>query len=159
MSMTTKKPVAAINIEASTRKSLYPEPFASMMKGRTKRKLGDYFALTNFGINLTELKPGAVSALKHHHLTQDEFIYILNGRPTLVFGNNEYLMRPGDCFGFKKGQEIGSQLVNNSNEPVVYLEIGDRSPGDEVEYPDNDMCAKSAKDGSWLFLHKDGTPY
>lgn len=96
-----------------------------MMEGREKRKLGDHFGLTNFGINLTKLNPGAISALNHHHLKQDEFIYILSGTATLVFGNVEYLMQTGDCFGFKKEQNIGHHLVNNSEELVVYLEIGD----------------------------------
>ncbi len=153
------KPTAAKNIQVNTQKSLYPEPFASMMKGRVKRKLGDYFGLTNFGINQTELESGAMSALKHHHLTQDEFIYIIQGSPTLIFGDDEFLMHAGDCFGFKKAQGIGHQLVNNSSKTVTYLEIGDRSPNDKAEYPDDDLIAKSEDSGSWLFLHKDGSPY
>lgn len=157
--MAKVKPTSAKKIETASQKSLYPEPFASMMGGRTKRKLGDYFGLTNFGINLTELLPGAMSALKHHHSKQDEFIYILSGTPTLVFGNDEYLMNPGDCFGFKKGKNVGHQLVNNSKGLVVYLEMGDRIAGDNVAYPDNDLCAQSNADGSWAFLHKDGAPY
>jgi uncharacterized cupin superfamily protein len=157
--MSSIKPTAANNIQANTQKSLYPEPFASMMQGRVKRKLGDYFGLTNFGINLTELEPGAMSALKHHHLTQDEFIYILQGSPTLIFGEDEFPMQAGDCFGFEKAKGIGHQLVNKSSETVTYLEIGDRSPDDKAEYPDDDLIAKSSDTGSWLFLHKDGSPY
>lgn len=153
------KPLAAINIPPQIKKSAYPEPFASMMQGRNKRKLGDYFGLSNFGINLTELQPGAMSALKHHHLTQDEFIYILNGTPTLVYDDNEYLMQPGDCFGFPKASGIGSQLINKSSELVTYLEIGDRSAGDIGEYPDDDLRAIMQDDASWQFVHKDGSPY
>ena len=157
--MSSIKPTAANMIQVNTQKSLYPEPFASMMQGRVKRKLGDYFGLTNFGINLTELEPGAMSALKHHHLTQDEFIYILQGTPTLIFGDNEFLMQAGDCFGFKKAQGVGHQLINKSHETVTYLEIGDRSPDDKAEYPDDDLMAISEDSGRWLFLHKDGSPY
>ena len=153
------KPLAARDIPTQQQKSVYPKPFASMMQGRIKRKLGDYFGLSNFGINLTELQPGAMSALKHHHLTQDEFIYILSGTPALIFGDDEYLMAPGDCFGFAKAQGIGHQLVNKSSELVVYLEIGDRSAGEVAEYPDNDLRAIMKEDGSWLFVHKDGSPY
>lgn len=157
--MHSEKPIKASSIAVTPKKSVYPEPFASMMQGRIKRKLGDHFGLTNFGINLTELNPGAMSALKHHHLTQDEFVYILSGTPTLVFGDKEFKMAPGDCFGFKKAQQIGHQLVNNTRDLVTYLEIGDRSQGDQAEYPDNDLCAKLQNDGSWAFFHKDGTPY
>ena len=42
-----------------TKPSNYPEPFFSRMKGRLKRPLGDLFGLTNFGVNLTTLSPGA----------------------------------------------------------------------------------------------------
>jgi uncharacterized cupin superfamily protein len=100
-----------------------------------------------------------MSALKHHHLAQDEFIYILQGSSTLIFGNDEFLMQAGDCFGFEKGKGIGHQLVNKSCETVTHLEIGDRSPTDKAEYPDNDLIAKSNDTGSWLFLHKDGIFY
>lgn len=157
--MKAAEPISANSVEENKLKSLYPEPFSTMMTGRSKRKLGDYFGLVNLGVNQTELRPGAMSALKHHHLTQDEFIYILSGSPTLIFGDKEYLMHPGDCFGFKKGQGVGHQLLNKSDERVIYLEIGDRSQGDYVEYPDDDLLAESGDDGTWTFLHKDGSAY
>lgn len=152
-------PVLAEDIPENLATSLYPEPFASLMSGRTKRKLGDFYGLSNFGINLTELLPGAMSALKHHHLKQDEFIYIINGTLTLIYGEKEYLIKSGECFGFAKGLTIGHQLINHSNEAASYLEIGDRTKGDQVEYPDNDLQAISNEDGSWAFLHKDNSPY
>lgn len=157
--MKSTKPIKATSIEVNAATSIYPEPFASMMHGRVKRKLGNLFDLTNFGINLTELLPGAMSALKHQHLTQDEFIYILSGNPTLIHGDETFLMNPGECFGFKCNSGIAHQLVNKSDEIVTYLEIGDRTAGDQVEYPDNDLRAELQKNGSWGFLHKDGTPY
>ncbi len=157
--MPNRKPLQAKNIPENPTKSLYPAPFAAQMNGRIKRKLGDFFGLSNFGINLTELQPGAKSALKHHHLTQDEFIYILSGTPTLIYGDDEYPMQPGECFGFTKGIGIGHQLVNHTNQPASYLEIGDRSPDDQVEYPDDDLKAITTKEGQWKFLHKDGREY
>lgn len=157
--MKRHEPLKALDVSLSSVPSVYPEPFASMMNGRVKRKLGDHFGLTNFGINLTQLQPGAMSALKHHHLKQDEFIYILSGTPTLVFGDKEYLMSSGDCFGFKKAEGIGHQLVNRSRDLVEYLEIGDRTKGEVAEYPDDDLRAHDNEDGSWTFTHKDGSPY
>lgn len=153
------KPLKAEDIAESKVKSLYPEPFASMMNGRLKRKIGNEFGLTNFGVNLTEMLPGSISALKHKHLKQDEFIYILSGTPTLVYGDEKSLIHPGECFGFKAGSEEAHQLINESNEKVVYLEIGDRTPGDAVEYPDDDLQAHSNTDGSWLFTKKNGEAY
>ncbi len=141
-----------------TKPSNYPEPFLSRVKGREKRVLGDLFGLKNFGVNLTRLAPGAESALLHRHSKQDEFVYILEGTPTLVTDEGEELLRPGLCAGFPAGG-IAHQLVNRTNETVVYLEIGDRAPGDEGSYPRDDIKAALGPDGKWRFTHKDGTPY
>jgi len=157
--MTAIEPISAQEIPEHKKQSSYPEPFASMMKGRSKRKLGDYFGLENFGVNLTRLSPGAMSALKHQHTKQDEFIYVISGTPTLINGDAEYLMTPGQCFGFRCNNGVAHHIVNNSENEVVYLEVGDRTPGDEVQYPNDDICAVSQENGTWMFLHKDGTPY
>ena len=86
-----------------TKPSNYPEPFASMMQGREKRALGDLFGLSNFGVNYTRLPPGALSALRHAHTVQDEFIYILEGHPTLHTNSGKTALAPGMCAGFKAG--------------------------------------------------------
>ena len=141
-----------------TKATHYPEPFASQMLGRRKQPLGDLFGLTNFGINLTRLAPRAVSALRHAHTKQDEFVYILKGRPTLHTDEGRTSLSPGMCAGFKAGTGNGHHLINETEEEVVYLEIGDRTPGDEGSYPDDDLRAVLV-DGKWKFAHKDGTPY
>lgn len=150
--------VAASEVPPRSRRSAYPEPFASRMGGREKRALGDLFGLTNFGVNLTRLAPGAVSALRHAHTRQDEFVYILEGRPTLHTDEGCTQLSPGMCAGFKAGTGNGHRLINDSSEDVVYLEVGDRSPGDEGHYPDDDLKALLVE-GKWRFVHKDGTPY
>lgn len=153
-------PISAQSVPATMGQTLYPEPFALQVKGRLKRKLSGYFGLTQFGVNLTQLSPGAVSALAHSHSKQDEFILILEGSPTLVLGEQEFLLSPGDCYGFEAGTEIAHQLVNQSSKTVAYyLEIGDRTPGDEVEYPNDDLKATQSTNGAWILLHKDGHPY
>lgn len=159
--MTPSKPPIALRAQDApprTKSSNYPEPFASMMAGRIKRPLGDVFGLSNFGVNLTRLAPNAVSALRHAHTRQDEFIYILQGRPVLVTDEGRTQLDPGMCAGFKAGTGNGHQLVNETGQEVVYLEIGDRTPGDAASYPDDDLQALLI-DGSWKFLHKDGTAY
>jgi uncharacterized cupin superfamily protein len=153
-------PIAVNALEAPVRSrpSNYPKPFASRMTGREKRPLGDLFGLTNFGVNLTLLAPHAVSSLRHAHSRQDEFIYILQGHPTLVTDEGRTALAPGMCAGFRAGTGNGHQLVNESTDEVLYLEVGDRTPGDEGSYPDDDLKAL-LRDGSWIFAHKDGTPY
>lgn len=158
--MTDTLPIAIIAADAELRRkpSNYPEPFASMMAGREKRALGDLFGLTNFGVNLTRLVPGSQSSLRHAHSKQDEFIYILEGHPILVTDAGETSLAPGMCAGFKAGTGNGHMLLNRSEDDVLYLEAGDRTPGDEGSYPDDDLKAVMV-DGRWVFRHKDGTPY
>lgn len=153
-------PVAITALEAAPRTtpSNYPEPFASRMRNRTKRPLGDLFGLSNFGVNYTVLAPGAVSSIRHAHSHQDEFIYILEGSPTLITNAGETTLAPGMCAGFKAGTGDAHALVNRSQEEVHFLEIGDRSPDDTGSYPDDDLKALRV-DGKWRFTHKDGTPY
>lgn len=153
-------PVAVVALEQAprTKPSNYPEPFASRMAGRLKRPLGDLFGLTNFGVNLTVLKPGAVSSLRHAHTRQDEFVYILSGQPLLHTDAGVTPLEPGMCAGFPAGTGDAHMLENPGPSDVVYLEVGDRTPGDQGSYPDDDLQAVLV-DGKWRFLHKDGTPY
>ena len=153
-------PVAVVAEKAPfrTKASTYPEPFASQMAGRRKQPLGDLFGLANFGVNLTRLAPGAVSALRHAHTRQDEFVYILQGHPTLHTDEGRVQLSPGMCAGFKAGTGNGHRLINETAHEVVYLEAGDRTPGDEGSYPDDDLKAMRVQ-GEWRFVHKDGTPY
>jgi len=154
------KPIAvtAADIAPKRQRSAYPELFASRVVGREKRVLGDLFGLTNFGVNLTRLAPNAISALRHAHSKQDEFIYILQGHPTLQTDAGPTRLSPGMCAGFKAGSGRAHNLINQTAEEVVYLEIGDRAAGDEASYPDDELQAASV-DGRWQFSHKDGTPY
>lgn len=150
--------IRAHEVPPRTKPSSYPQPFAARMAGREKRQLGEVFGLANFGVNLTTLAPNAQSALRHAHSRQDELIYILQGRPTLYTDAGPTQLAPGMCAGFRAGSGDAHHLVNETEEAVVYLEIGDRSPGDQGTYPDDDLQARQVN-GQWQFTHKDGTPY
>jgi uncharacterized cupin superfamily protein len=126
--------------------------------GRAKQKLGDALGLKNFGVNRTTLKPGAASALRHWHAKQDEFVYVLSGELVLVTDAGEQLSSAGMAAGFPAGAADAHQLVNRSDRDAVYLEVGDRTAGDAVTYPDDDLDARAVL-GGWQFTRKDGTPY
>jgi uncharacterized cupin superfamily protein len=148
--------VVAADVPPRLRKSVYPPPFAARMEGREKRVLGDLLGLTSFGVNLTRLSPGAQSALLHSHSRQQEFFYVLEGTPTLVTTEGEHLLSPGMCGGFAGGSGLAHHLVNRSSADVVYLEVGDRTAGDLVDYPNDDLVAVM-EGGAWRFTHKDGS--
>ena len=161
--MSAEPDLPPIAIEAAsapprTKPSNYPEPFFSRMGRREKHPLGDLFGLKNFGVNLTRLKPGGESALLHRHSKQDEFVYILEGNPTLVTDRGDVALSPGMCAGFAAGG-VAHQLVNRTDRDVVYLEVGDRTLGDDGTYPADDLKAALGPDGKWQFTHRDGRPY
>ena len=139
--------------------SSYPEPFASRVGGRRKQALGDALGLRNFGVNLVRLSPGALSSMRHWHSRQDEFVYVLEGELALVTDAGEQTLAPGMAAGFAAGSGDGHHLVNRSDRDAIYLEVGDRSPGDDVVYPDVDLALPHRPDGAELFTHKDGKPY
>lgn len=150
--------VVAAEVPPRSAKTIYPEPFASRVAGREKRVLGDLFGLKNFGVNLTRLAPGAMSALRHAHTMQDEFVYILQGTPTLHTDEGATILAPGMCSGFRAGTANAHHLVNETEEDVLYLEIGDRTPGDFAVWPDDDLQLVEV-DGKRKLVHRDGAPY
>jgi uncharacterized cupin superfamily protein len=153
-----KGPIRADEVPPRARKTLYPEPFASRVAGREKRALGDFFKLKNFGVNLTQLAPGAVSALRHAHSLQDEFVYVVEGTLTLITNAGPQQLLPGMCVGFPAGTGDAHHLRNDTRAMATYLEVGDRSANDTAHYPDDDLKAEAAP-GGWKFTHKDGSPY
>jgi len=138
-----------------------PYPTADLraaVAGRAKQALGDALGLQNFGVNLVRLAPGARSSLRHWHTRQDEFVYVLAGEVTLVTDGGAQLLGPGMCAGFPAGKADGHHLLNRGPVAAVYLEVGDRMPGDLMHYPDVDLEGRATR-GPSQFLHKDGTPY
>ena len=137
---------------------LLPEPFASRLARRVKYPLGDAFGLKAFGVNLTRLAAGDASALHHRHSAQDELVYVLEGRPTLVTDLGEVELSPGMCAGFPAGG-TAHHLENRTAQEVVVLEVGDRAGGDRVTYPTEDLALELDPEGRPHLTHRDGSPY
>jgi len=139
-------------------RSTYPEPFNRVVEGRSRKRLGNAAGLDQFGVNLTTLKPGAASALRHWHEKEDEFVYVLEGELVLIDDGGETVLKPGDAAGFKASVRNGHHLVNKSTRDAVYLEIGTRSKHERAEYSDVDMLVIRDDKGA-RYTHKDGRPY
>ena len=133
----------------------YPAPFDEDVAGREERVLGEAFKLTNFGINMITLAPGAMSSQRHWHTKQDEFVYMVDGELVLVTDEGDQIMTPGMVVGFAAGVTNGHHLVNRSGRDAAFLVVGDRTSGDEAGYSDIDMRFND----QGLFTHKNGTPY
>ena len=139
--------------------SVMPEPLRAKNQTRWYRGLGAAAGLTNFGVNLCRIVPGGQSSYRHAHSLQDEFVWVLEGRPTLVTDAGEQLLDPGMCAGFAKGTGDGHHFLNRTETDVVLLVVGDRAPGDAVSYPDDDLHGRPNPDGGYTFTHKDGSPW
>ena len=149
-----------INVANATvrTKSTYPDPWRAITEGREKAALGDVVGLTQFGVNLTRLKPGAASALRHWHEAEDEFVYVLEGEITLIEDSGATVLRPGDAAGFKAGVVTGYHLVNRSQRDAVYLEVGTRAKRERAHYPDVDLVYDRDESG-FRFSRRSGEPY
>lgn len=134
----------------------YPSPYDVPCRARERQPVGDAAGLTQFGVNLQRIQPGAWSSQRHWHSHEDEFVWVLSGELTLVTDSGEEILRAGDCVGFKAGVADGHHLQNRSKNEAVLLAIGSRKPEEDVcDYPDVDMRWA----GNGKPTHKDGTPY
>jgi uncharacterized cupin superfamily protein len=138
--------------------SIYPDPWREATRGREKAALGDLAGLTRVGVNLTRLRPGAASSLRHWHETEDELVYVLEGEITLIEDGGATLLRAGDAAGFKAGAANGHQLVNRSAADALYLEIGTRAARERVHYSDVDLILERDEHGP-RFFRRSGEPY
>jgi uncharacterized cupin superfamily protein len=147
--------ISNLKVDTSTG---YPEPFRQAVAGRERKRLGNAVGLDQFGVNLTRLKPGAQSAQRHWHETEDEFVYIVEGELVLSEDGGETILRPGDAAGFKAGVANGHCLINRSAHDAVYLEVGTRAVRDRAQYPDIDLLVRKDENGV-RYTHKSGEPY
>ena len=155
--MTRRSPINVDDIPAESNVG-YPEPFRSRMGTSSWRALGDPFGLTQFGVSLETLQPGAQSALRHWHTLSDEWLYVLQGEVVLHSNDGAFVLGPGQCMGFKAGENNAHHLINHSKARAQFVVVGSRVPGDMAFYPDDDLASMLTEHGK-LAVHKDGTPY
>jgi uncharacterized cupin superfamily protein len=149
-------PKLNLNDIAELRGSDYPDPFDRDVGKRIRQRLGDAGALTQFGVNLVQLPPGAWSGQRHWHSAEDEFVYLISGELVLITDHGEEVMRAGDCVAFPANTSNGHHLINKSASAALCLEVGSRIASDRVVYSDIDMVFDPDIDG---YAHKDGRPY
>ncbi|WP_284162683.1 cupin domain-containing protein [Frigidibacter sp. SD6-1] len=138
--------------------SIYPEPYASMMKGRSSLRLGEAGGLTQYGVNLVMLEPGALSSLRHWHAQEDEFVMVTEGECTLIDNTGEHTMRPGDCAAFPAGDDNGHHFVNRTDKVAKFLVIGTKAPREVATYSDIDLRVE-IDGGTARFTYRDGTDF
>lgn len=137
----------------------YPPPYSRAVDGRSRKRVGDAGGLTQYGVNLCTLKPGAASSHRHWHLHEDEFVYMLSGEVVLIEDGGDCILKAGDAAAFPAGVARGHHIVNRSSTDAVFLEVGTRAATETVEYTDPAVDMKAVKDDKgWRYLHKSGQP-
>jgi uncharacterized cupin superfamily protein len=153
----TSMPKIEITKVPAQRIASYPSEFAQVISGREKQKLGDEAGLTQFGVNITRIKAGSASALRHWHEHEDEFIYMIDGELILQENDGETVLKAGDAAGFKAGSGVAHCLLNRTARDAVYLEVGTRAKSERVHYPDVDFMMERDDTGRRYF-RKSGEP-
>jgi uncharacterized cupin superfamily protein len=147
--------IGAIKVDASTN---YPAPFDKAVQGRSRKRLARAAGLTQFGVNICTLKPGAASSQRHWHENEDEFVYVLEGEVVLCEDGGETLLKPGDAAAWKAGVADGHCLVNRSGRDAVFIEVGTRATAERAHYSDIDMKVER-DDKGFRYTRKNGEPY
>ncbi|ARC35811.1 cupin domain-containing protein [Paracoccus yeei] len=138
--------------------SIYPPPYAAQMAGRSSLRLGELAGLTQFGVNIVTLEPGAVASLRHWHLREDEFAMVLSGTLVLIEDEGEFPMVAGDCAAWKAGVPNGHRFVNRSDQPARFLIVGSKAPAETATYSDVDLTLV-IQDGKARFTYHDGSDW
>ncbi len=140
--------------------SLYPDPFWKVTAGRERKRMGNAVGLTQFGVNLTTLKPGTWSSQRHWHQNEDEFVYVVSGEVVLCEDGGETVLKPGDAAGFKANSGNGHCLINRTQRDAVYIEAGTRAKTERTIYSDIDMKVERDGNGAIVYSRKSsGAPY
>ncbi len=144
-----------IALDSSTN---YPRPFNKAVEGRSRKRLGRAAGLSQFGVNLCTLKPGAASSQRHWHENEDEFVYVLEGEVVLCEDGGETVLKPGNAAAWKAGVANGHCLINRSSRDAVFIEVGTRAASERAHYSDIDMMVVRDASG-FNYTRKNGEPY
>ena len=147
--------IDTIPIDTSTG---YPPPFNKAVEGRSRKRLGRAAGLSQFGVNICTLRPGAASSQRHWHEKEDEFVYVLAGEVVLCEDGGETVLRSGEAAAWKAGVTNGHCLINRSDCDAVFIEVGTRASAERAFYPDIDMMVTRGEKGA-RYTRKNGEPF
>jgi uncharacterized cupin superfamily protein len=103
----------------------------------TIARFGRALGLTRLGVNQEIVPPGCRTSTPHAHSLEEEFVFVIEGRPDLWIDGALHALRPGDGVAFAAGTGIAHCLINNTDADVRLLIVGENIPADRVAYPIN----------------------
>jgi len=135
----------------------YPPEFNKSCATRRVERLSLAGGLTQFGAYRAVLPPGCWASQRHMHSSEDEFVYVLTGHPTLIDDNGETQLSPGDSCAHPAGDGNAHHLINKTDKEVSYLIVGTHSPeNDHCQYPDVDLDLPANGTAQRIFQRKNG---
>jgi uncharacterized cupin superfamily protein len=117
-----------------------------------RARIGYQLGTERLGASLWELPPGQRAYPYHFHLTEEELLVVLAGRPSLRDPSGWRELEEGEVVAFPRGEQGGHQLANRTEEPVRFLALSTNGDPDIVLYPDSGKlgAAERRPDGSGL---------
>ena len=101
---------------------------------RSNKSIGDAAGLKNLGVHLITVAPGQRSTEYHFHHYEEECVYVLSGHGTAFIGEQTHKLGPGDFLAHPI-DKLAHEMINDGNEPLVCLVIGQRLVQDITDYP------------------------
>jgi uncharacterized cupin superfamily protein len=110
------------------------------------------------GGSLYEVDPGKKLWPYHLHHSNEEWLIVVRGRPTLRTPEGERELVEGDVAYFPRGPSGAHQVINRSDTPVRVLMLSTKIFPEILEYPDSGKVGMRDAKGERLFLGRHGEP-
>jgi uncharacterized cupin superfamily protein len=112
--------------------------------------LGKAVGLKKIGIHHEILPPGRRTSWPHAESEEEEFAYVIEGEPHVWIDGNLFQLKSGDAVGFPSGTGISHTFINNTNQNVRLLVVGEANKSsNKIYYPLHPQRKEQVGDGWW----------
>lgn len=97
-----------------------------------RARVGRQAGAERLGLSLWEVPPGQAAYPYHAHLTEEELVVVLEGRPSLRTPQGWRDLEQGEVVSFPRGEEGAHQIVNRSEDAIRFLAFSTSGDPDVV---------------------------
>jgi uncharacterized cupin superfamily protein len=114
--------------------------------------------LTRIGIHHERLLPGRRTSYPHAESAEEEFVFVLEGRPDVWIDGDLHPLQPGDAVSFPAGTGICHSFLNNTADEVRLLVVGEAAKTENrTRYPLNPV-REATMDQAWRWVDAPARP-
>jgi uncharacterized cupin superfamily protein len=123
--------------------------------------LGDRIGAEHLAGRVFELPPGEQVCPYHYELSDEEWLLVLTGRPTVRHPQGDDVLEPGDLVCFPLGPDGAHAVRNDGDEPARLIIVSTRRLPAVAVYPDSDKLGVFTRDGAddLMVRRADAVPY